>query len=70
MEEDLKTYYSYEFTNRQNLTHSTEKDMDMLASFAFSSALLATAGLAMVINPITAGAVIGILLASNRWLNH
>jgi hypothetical protein len=44
--------------------------MDMLASFAFSSALLATAGLAMVINPITAGAVIGILLASNRWLNH
>jgi hypothetical protein len=44
--------------------------MDTITSFAFSSALLATAGLAMVINPIAAGAVVGILLASNRWLNR
>jgi hypothetical protein len=44
--------------------------MDTVTTFAFSSALLATAGLAMLINPIAAGAAIGILLASNRWLSR
>jgi hypothetical protein len=74
IEEDLKAYYSSEFKNRQNLANlndSKEKEeMDLATSLSFSTALFATAGLAMLINPIAAGAAIGILLASNRWLNR
>lgn len=44
--------------------------MDLVTSLSFSTAIFAAAGLAMFINPIAAGATVGILLASNRWLNR
>ncbi len=76
-EEDIRSYYEEELKRQQVLlpkppqkdkTEQEEKPMDF--SLSFSAALLATAGLATLINPIAAGAIVGIGLASNRWLNR
>jgi hypothetical protein len=76
-EESLRAYYEEEVKRQQSLaplplqedkTRQEDKQMDF--SLSISAALLATAGLATLINPIAAGAAVGIFLASNRWLNR